>query len=170
MTISPALLAQANDLLALYRAKGLTIAVAESCTGGMVCALLTESPGASDVVDRGFVVYSNAAKTELLGVAEATLASAGAVSAETARAMADGALARSRADIALAITGVAGPGGGAPDKPVGLVWFAAARRGGATLVVEKRFGDLGRGRVRLAAVNQALAMARAAAENGPRSG
>ena len=164
MTFSPALLIQAQDLLALYRARGLKIATAESCTGGMVAALLTDIAGSSDVVERGFVVYSNAAKQEMLGVPADVLAAHGAVSGPTARALADGALARSRADVAVSITGVAGPGGGTADKPVGLVWFGVARRGRDTATIEKHFGELGRNHVRLAAVNQALAMVRAAAE------
>ena len=164
MTFSPALLIQAQDLLALYRARGLKIATAESCTGGMVAALLTDIAGSSDVVERGFVVYSNAAKQEMLGVPADVLAAHGAVSGPTARALADGALARSRADVAVSITGVAGPDGGTADKPVGLVWFGVARRGRDTATIEKHFGELGRNHVRLAAVNQALAMVRAAAE------
>lgn len=164
MTFSPALLIQAQDLLALYRARGLKIATAESCTGGMVAALLTDIAGSSDVVERGFVVYSNAAKQEMLGVPADVLAAHGAVSGPTARALADGALARSHADVAVSITGVAGPGGGTADKPVGLVWFGVARRGRDTATIEKHFGELGRNHVRLAAVNQALAMVRAAAE------
>ena len=164
MTFSPALLIQAQDLLALYRARGLKIATAESCTGGMVAALLTDIAGSSDVVERGFVVYSNAAKQEMLGVPADVLAAHGAVSGPTARALADGALARSHADVAVSITGVAGPGGGTADKPVGLVWFGVARRGRDTATIEMHFGELGRNQVRLAAVNQALAMVRAAAE------
>lgn len=165
MTFSPALLVQAQDLVSLYRARGLKMALAESCTGGMVCGLLTEIAGSSDVVERGFVVYSNEAKNEMLGVDGGTLERHGAVSGETARAMADGALARSRADVAISITGVAGPGGGSAEKPVGLVWFAVARRGRDTRTVEKRFGELGRNHVRLAAINQALSMARAAVDS-----
>jgi nicotinamide-nucleotide amidase len=152
-----ALLAEARAVLDLCRAKGLKLATAESCTGGLVAALLTEIAGSSDVVERGFVTYSNEAKQELLGVAAATLAAHGAVSEETATEMAEGALRASRADIAVSITGVAGPGGGSAEKPVGLVHFACATRQ-ATMATERRFGDLGRGPVRLAAVAQALAM------------
>jgi nicotinamide-nucleotide amidase len=119
---------------------------------------LTEIPGSSVVFERGFVVYSNAAKRDLLGVADALIAANGAVSEAAARAMAEGALARSPADLAVAVTGIAGPGGGTPEKPVGLVHFAGARRGRATLAIERRFGDLGRAATRLAAVEQALAM------------
>ena len=114
------------------------------------------SPGSSDVVERGFVTYSNEAKTELVGVPAELIARHGAVSEPVARAMAEGGLAHSRADVAVAITGVAGPGGGTDAKPVGLVWFAAARRGGATRALEKRYGDLGRAGVREAALRDAL--------------
>src|SRR5215813_12312693 len=148
----------ARALLDLCRAKRLMIATAESCTGGLVAAMLTEIPGSSDVLERGFVTYSNAAKTEMLGVPADVIARFGAVSRETAEAMAQGALARSPADLAVAITGIAGPGGGTPDKPVGLVHFAAAARGGRRLHVEKRFGPIGRREVRLKSVAEALAM------------
>ena len=113
-------------MLELCRGKWLKIATAESCTGGLVAAALTEIAGSSDVVDRGFVTYSNDAKKAMLGVPEATLASHGAVSRETAEAMAQGALAHAPVDLAVAITGIAGPGGGTAGKPVGLVHFAAA--------------------------------------------
>jgi nicotinamide-nucleotide amidase len=136
----------------------LKIAAAESCTGGLVSGALTEIPGASDVFDRGFVTYSNAAKMEMLGVSEAIIAAHGAVSAETARAMARGALERSVADVSVAVTGIAGPGGGSPEKPVGLVHFAAARRDGAVLHIERRFGPLSRREIREASVDQALDM------------
>jgi nicotinamide-nucleotide amidase len=152
----PDLIAQATALLDSFRTRGLTLATAESCTGGLVAGLLTEIPGSSDVVERGFVVYSNAAKHELLGVPDAMLAEHGAVSEPVARAMAEGALARSRADASVAITGISGPGGGSAEKPAGLVHFAAARRGGATLHRECRFGDIGRSEVRLASVRTAL--------------
>ena len=152
----PALIDRAATLLAACRARGLKIAAAESCTGGLVAGLLTEIPGSSAVVERGFVVYSNLAKQEMLGVPQATLAEWGAVSAATARAMAEGALARSAADLAVAITGVAGPDGGTAEKPVGLVWFGAARRGDAPQTLERRFGPLGRTAIRLAAVETAL--------------
>ena len=161
-----AMLASARALIDLCRARGLKIATAESCTGGLVAALLTEIAGSSDVVERGFVTYSNDAKRELLGVAEETLAAHGAVSEATAREMAQGALARSRADLAVSVTGVAGPGGGSAEKPVGLVHFACAVRSGAVVAAERRFGDLGRSAVRSAAVEQALAMIAAAARGG----
>jgi nicotinamide-nucleotide amidase len=143
---------------------GPKLATAESCTGGLIAGLLTEIAGSSDVVERGFVTYSNAAKAELLGVPEALLAEHGAVSEPVARAMARGALARSQADIAVAVTGVAGPGGGTAAKPVGIVHVAAARRGGTVLHRECRFGDIGRGAVRIASVEAALQLAARAAE------
>ena len=152
------LLAQAHALLDLCRAKKLTIATAESCTGGLVAATLTEIPGSSDVVERGFVTYSNAAKETMLGVPSSVLEQFGAVSRETAEAMAQGALAHSPAELAVAITGIAGPGGGTPGKPVGLVHFAAAARAGRLLHQECRFGDIGRAQVRLVSVRQALSM------------
>ena len=150
------LLRRAADLVAAARDRGATVATAESCTGGLVAALLTEVPGSSAVVERGFVTYSNAAKAEMLGVPPALIAAEGAVSEAVARAMARGALAQSGADVAVSITGVAGPGGGTVAKPVGLVHFACARRDGSVEAVERRFGDIGRGAVRLASVAQAL--------------
>jgi nicotinamide-nucleotide amidase len=145
------------------RRRGLKVATAESCTGGLVAGALTEIPGSSDVVDRGFVTYSNAAKEAMLGVPAAVLASRGAVSRETAEAMASGALAHSDADLAVAITGIAGPGGGSADKPVGLVHFAAAACDGRLIHREKRFGDIGRSAVRTLSVAEALAMLEALA-------
>ncbi|MBI1204314.1 MAG: nicotinamide-nucleotide amidohydrolase family protein [Rhodopseudomonas sp.] len=145
-------------VLEACRARGLMVATAESCTGGLVAAALTEIAGSSDVVDRGFVTYSNAAKQKMLGVPAATLAAYGAVSRETAEAMARGALGEAAADLTVAITGVAGPGGGTPDKPVGLVHFAAASRAGALIHAEMRYGDIGRDKVRHRSVLQALAM------------
>jgi len=159
-----ALLAQAAELLDDLRRRRLMLATAESCTGGLIAGLLTEIAGSSDVVERGFVTYSNAAKAELLGVPEAMLAEHGAVSEPVARAMAEGALAHSRADVAVAVTGVAGPGGGTAAKPVGLVHIAAALRGGAVLHRECRFGDIGRGAVRIASVEVALQLAARVAE------
>jgi len=148
--------AAARRLLASCRARGWTIATAESCTGGLVAATLTEIAGASDVVDRGFVTYSNAAKEAMLGVPATTLKRYGAVSAETAAAMAKGALARAQVDVAVAITGIAGPGGGTRQKPVGLVYFAAASRDGQLLERDRRFGKIGRRRVRERSVAEAL--------------
>lgn len=150
------LLQRAAALIEAYRARGLTLATAESCTGGLVAALLTEIAGASAVIERGFVTYSNVAKEELLRVPPALLRSHGAVSEAVARAMAEGALAHSRADVAVSVTGVAGPGGGTPAKPVGLVHFGAMRRSGAKLHVRRQLGEIGRTAVRRAAVFQAL--------------
>lgn len=152
------LIQAAGTLLDLCRRKRLTVATAESCTGGLVVAALTEIPGSSDVVDRGFVTYSNDAKQAMLGVPSATLNAHGAVSRETAQAMATGALAHAPVDLAVAITGVAGPGGGSPEKPVGLVHFAAAARSGRLLHREERFGDIGRTAIRAASVRVALAL------------
>jgi nicotinamide-nucleotide amidase len=156
-----ALIAQAAELLGACRAKHLTLAAAESCTGGLVAATLTEVPGSSDVFERGFVTYSDAAKTEQLGVPADLIERQGAVSEEVARAMARGALQHSRADLAVAVTGVAGPGGGSAAKPVGLVHLAAARGGGDVLHRELRIGDIGRSAVRRAAVAEAFALIRA---------
>ena len=156
-----ALVEEAAELLSACRANGLKLATAESCTGGLIAAILTEVPGSSDIVERGFVTYSNVAKTEMLGVSPTLIEKYGAVSGEVARAMAEGALRNSRpADIAISVTGVAGPGGGTTVKPIGLVHFGATRRGGALLHREKRFGDLGRRGIRMASVAEAFAMAR----------
>lgn len=152
---SSILLAQAEKLLADARAKNLKIVTAESCTGGLIAGLLTEIPGSSDVVERGFVTYSNDAKRDLLGVPRELIETHGAVSAEVARAMALGALRHARADLSVAVTGVAGPGGGTKDKPVGLVHLAAAR-GDHVALRECRFGDIGRRDVRLKSVETAL--------------
>ena len=150
----------AKRLLALCRKRHWMVATAESCPGGLVVAALTEIAGSSDVVDRGFVTYSNAAKQSMLGVTSATLKKFGAVSRETAEAMAAGALANSDADLAVAITGIAGPGGGTEQKPVGLVYIALAGEEG-TQVVERNFpGD--RKRIRQFATQQALEMIRRA--------
>jgi nicotinamide-nucleotide amidase len=146
----------ARRVLDLCRARGFKIATAESCTGGLVAAALTEIAGSSAVVDCGFVTYSDAAKQEMLGVPAATLRRHGAVSAETAAAMAKGALKNSRADISVSVTGIAGPGGGSRQKPVGLVYFAALRRDGRRLARSRRFGKIGRARVRLRSVALAL--------------
>ncbi|MBV8473693.1 MAG: CinA family protein [Hyphomicrobiales bacterium] len=159
-----ALFERAAALEALCRIRGLKIAAAESCTGGMVCALLTEIPGSSAVVERGFVVYSNDAKQELLGVSEDVLAAHGAVSEATARAMALGAIAHSQADIAVSVTGIAGPDGGSAAKPVGLVHFACARRGAGVVAIERRFGAQSRGAIRLASVEAALGLLEEAAQ------
>jgi nicotinamide-nucleotide amidase len=148
----------AAQVLDACRSRGLKVATAESCTGGLVAAALTEIPGSSDVLDRGFVTYSNAAKRTMLDVSAAILEQYGAVSRQTADAMVSGALAMSNADLAVAITGIAGPGGGSAEKPVGLVHFAAAARGGRRLHRERRYGDIGRSAVRAQAVAEALAM------------
>ncbi len=140
MTFHATLLSQAEALLESYRRAGLTIATAESCTGGLVASCLTEIAGSSDVFERGFVTYSNTAKAEVLGVPAPLIAERGAVSAEVAEAMARGALERSTADAAVALTGVAGPGGGTAEKPVGLVHLGAVRRGGAARQRREIFG------------------------------
>lgn len=151
----------AEPLLADCRRRGLKLATAESCTGGLIAACLTEIPGSSDVVERGMVTYSNQAKTELLGVPAALIERHGAVSAEVAAAMAEGALARSAADLAVAATGIAGPGGGSATKPVGLVFIGVARRGGPAETRRCQFaGD--RSAVRLATVEAALRLLGAA--------
>jgi nicotinamide-nucleotide amidase len=152
------LAAAAQRVLDLSRAKHLRIATAESCTGGMVISALTDIAGSSDVVDRGFITYSNAAKETMLGVPSTTLVAHGAVSRETAEAMVRGALGQSPADLAVAVTGIAGPGGGTDHKPVGLVHFAAARRNGPLILRERRFGDIGRAEIRRLSVIEALAM------------
>ena len=154
--IDRALREKAAQVLEVFRARGLKIATAESCTGGLVAGALTEIAGSSDVLDCGFVTYSNAAKQAMLGVPEATLKRHGAVSAQTAAAMAAGALKNSQADVAVAITGIAGPGGGAAEKPVGLVHFAAASRDGSRLARTRRYGKIGRRRVRERSVSEAL--------------
>lgn len=151
------LVKQAEDVLNGFRGAGLRLATAESCTGGLIAGCLTEIAGSSDVVERGFVTYSNEAKTDLIGVPPEILKAHGAVSPETAQAMASGAVANSRADVAVSVTGVAGPGGGTAEKPVGLVYFGLARRGGSVRVERHIFpGD--RSAVRLATVAKALSM------------
>jgi nicotinamide-nucleotide amidase len=155
----PFLLAKTQILVSLLRERKLLVAAAESCTGGLVAAAITAIPGASDVFDRGFVTYSNAAKQEMLGVPAETIAEHGAVSEETVRAMALGALEHSCADIVVAVTGIAGPSGGTAEKPVGLVHFACARRGGETVHSEVRFvGPLPREAIRDLSAKHALEM------------
>ena len=155
--IDAIILAQAAALLQRCEAAGLMLATAESCTGGLIAATLTAIAGSSAVVDRGFVAYSNAAKHDLVGVPMALIDTHGAVSEPVARAMAEGALARSRAALAVAVTGYAGPGGGSAEKPVGLVWFGCARAGQATVTASHVFsGD--RTEIRRATVATALAM------------
>jgi len=154
----------AAAVIAACRARALKVATAESCTGGLVAGALTEIDGASHVVDRGFVTYSNEAKQDMLDVPGEVLARYGAVSRPTAEAMARGALAHSAADLAVAITGIAGPGGGSAEKPVGLVHFAAASRRGDLVHSEQRYGAIGRADVRHKSVLQALGMLKALAE------
>ena len=154
------LIAQAADLLGVCRANGELIATAESCTGGLVAAALTAVPGSSDVFDRGFVTYSNVAKSEMLGVPFWLIEKHGAVSEDVARAMAGGALTHSRANLAVAVTGIAGPDGGTPEKPVGLVHFAAGRPDGPMHHERVVFGDLGRTEVRRRSVERALSLLR----------
>lgn len=158
---------RAAALLDAYAARGLMIATAESCTGGLIAGLLTEIAGSSRVVDRGFVTYSNEAKAEMLGVPPELIKAEGAVSEAVVRAMAEGALARSGAAVAVAVSGVAGPGGGSAAKPVGLVHLACARRGAATAHREKRYGDIGRSEVRAATIDDALAMLEEALDQAP---
>ncbi|PPC87566.1 MAG: damage-inducible protein CinA [Hyphomicrobium sp.] len=155
---SSELLARTQTLLAGLRQHGLTVVTAESCTGGLVAGLLSEIPGASDVLERGFVTYSNEAKVELLGVPRDLIDLHGAVSGEVAAAMAEGALQRTRVDIAVAVTGIAGPGGATEGKAVGLVCIAAQRRGEPSVTRQYAFGDIGRSQVRLASVSAALSL------------
>ena len=143
-------------LLDLYRRRGWMIATAESCTGGLIAATLTEIAGSSDVVDRGFVTYSNEAKTDLLGVPADLIAAQGAVSSEVAAAMALGALARSRAAVAISVTGIAGPGGGSAEKPVGLVYIGLVKRDQDDPLVERHVFEGRRHEVRLQSVVRAI--------------
>jgi nicotinamide-nucleotide amidase len=158
--MSPKLFEQVQSLLNLCRAKKLTIATAESCTGGLLAATLTDVAGSSDVFERGFVTYSNDAKQGMLGVLPGTLEIYGAVSRETAQAMATGALAHAPVDLTVSVTGIAGPLGAVTGKPIGLVHFAAASRGGQLIHDERNYGDIGRLQIRNASVEQALAMLR----------
>jgi nicotinamide-nucleotide amidase len=158
--IPESLLAEAESLLAACRAKGIMLATAESCTGGLIAAALTAIAGSSDVVDRGFVTYSNEAKNEMIGVPLTLIQTHGAVSEEVARAMAEGALTRSRATIAVSVTGIAGPGGGSAEKPVGLVCFGLAKKG-HPVISERRVLPGDRTGIRAATVARAFAMIRA---------
>lgn len=151
---------EARRIIADFTQLGLMISTAESCTGGLIAGALTEISGSSAVVDRGFVTYTNEAKVDMLGVMPATLVSFGAVSRETALQMAQGALFRSRASIAIAVTGIAGPGGGSAEKPVGLVHLAAQARAGTIIHREMRYGDIGRSKIRLDTIRTALEMIR----------
>ena len=157
--IDRSILEEAARLLEFCRARGLRLATAESCTGGLIAATLTAIAGSSDVVDRGFVTYSNAAKTEMLGVPANLIAEVGAVSEAVAARMAEGARDRSEADFAVSVTGVAGPGGGSAEKPVGLVWFGLASRGQPTRTVRELFGG-DRTEVRRLSVARALELMR----------
>ncbi len=149
---------EAAILIDHCRAARVTLASGESCTGGLIAAILTEVPGSSDVVERGFVTYSDEAKIDLLGVPKAVIDNYGAVSEPVARAMAEGVLAASPAVIAIAVTGIAGPGGGTQDKPVGLVHLAVARRGGRLVQNKQLFGDRSRRDIRLLSVQRAFAL------------
>ncbi len=161
--IGPEMKVQVSELLKTFKACGLKIATAESCTGGLLSAALTSVSGSSAVVERGFVTYTNTAKIQSLGVPHSLLNTHGAVSAEVAKAMAEGALASSNADVAISITGIAGPGGATQGKPVGLVFFGLAREHMRTVTVERRFGELGRDGIREASVTTALDLLRQAA-------
>ncbi|MDF2998358.1 MAG: CinA domain protein [Xanthobacteraceae bacterium] len=153
-----AIILEATRVLDLCRERGLTVATAESCTGGLVAGALTEIAGSSDVVDRGFITYSNAAKMDVLGVSATTLRAHGAVSAETAREMVTGLLAAAGTSLGVSITGIAGPGGGSDEKPVGLVHFAAMRADGQMIERREVFAGQDRSGVRRLAVLTALAM------------
>ena len=154
----------AKQLLAICKRKNLLVATAESCTAGLVAGTLTEIPGVSSILDRGYITYSNQSKHEMLGVPEAVLERHGAVSRETAEAMVRGVLGHSRVHLAVSVTGVAGPDGGTKEKPVGLVHFAAATRSGKLVHAEKRYGDVGRSRIRKESVLQAFRMLHKLAE------
>jgi nicotinamide-nucleotide amidase len=158
LLIDRRILAEAAVLLDAARERGDLIATAESCTGGLLAATFTAIPGASDVLERGFVTYSNTAKSEMLGVPAWLIDRHGAVSEDVARAMAGGALTHSRATLAVAITGIAGPAGGTPDKPVGLVHLAAARRDAPVAHKKLLLGDVGRAEIRRESVREALAL------------
>ncbi|MCT7375376.1 CinA family protein [Chelativorans salis] len=148
----------AVKVLRTFEERGWMLATAESCTGGMIAAAITDLTGASNVLERGFVTYSNEAKVEMLGVSPETLAAHGAVSAETAREMAAGALAHSRADVVVSVTGVAGPGGGTAEKPVGLVWFGLAMKGQEPRTEKRQFASSERALVRRDSVATALGL------------
>ena len=154
------IIALAADVLEACRPRGELLATAESCTGGLVAGALTAVPGSSDVFERGFVTYSNTAKSEMLGVPFWLIEKHGAVSEDVARAMAGGALTHSRASLAVAVTGIAGPGGGTAEKPIGLVHFAAGRADGPMHHEAVVFGDLGRAEVRRRSVERALTLLR----------
>jgi nicotinamide-nucleotide amidase len=154
----------AKRLLDICKRKRLTVATAESCTAGLVAGTLTEIPGVSSILDRGFITYSNQAKQDMVGVSAATLTAHGAVSRQTAEEMARGALAHAPVDLAVSVTGIAGPDGGSAEKPVGLVHFGAAARSGKLIHAERRFGNLGRSEIRKLSVLQAFRMLHELAE------
>lgn len=158
MTCAPDLVARATELIVEFSRRKWKVATAESCTGGLLASVITEVPGASAVFDRGFVTYSNAAKSEMLGVPAPLILEYGAVSEEVARAMAEGALVHAKVDFAVSITGIAGPSGGTPGKPVGTVCFGLAVKGDGTRTWRKRFANRGRGFVREEAVRFALGL------------
>ncbi len=162
----PELLHEAKALLGELQQRSLLLATAESCTGGLLTGLLTEIPGASATLERGFVTYSNAAKSSLLGVDADLIARVGAVSEEVARAMAEGALSHAPVDVAIAITGIAGPDGGSAQKPVGLVHLAVATKKAGTRARACRFGSIGRSAIRLAGLREAIALTREALTSG----
>ncbi len=162
------ILEQAAILLDRCRKAGLMIATAESCTGGLIAAAFTEIPGSSDVFERGFVTYSNEAKSDMLGIDQNLIATEGAVSEATARAMAEGAIANSNANLSIAVTGIAGPGGGTPDKPVGLVHLAAARLGHDIVHLEMRIGNQSRHDIRQHTILSALALLNKALDQASR--
>lgn len=161
--IGPEIKVAVSELLKVFKTCNLKIATAESCTGGLLSAALTSVSGSSAVVERGFVTYTNTAKIQSLGVPHDLLNAHGAVSAEVARAMAEGALTKSNADVAISITGIAGPGGATQGKPVGLVYFGLAREHMRTVTVERRYGEIGRDGIREASVETALDLLRQAA-------
>lgn len=160
------LIIEAKNTLDMLRDGGLKLATAESCTGGLVSGLLTSIAGSSSVVERGFVTYSNEAKAEMLGISMALIDQHGAVSEQVAREMAEGALKKSRANVAVSVTGIAGPGGGSKHKPVGLVHFACARLEMPTHHVCMNYGDIGRDKIRHMSIGTALAMIRQSVSQG----
>jgi nicotinamide-nucleotide amidase len=166
MQMPPAIAAAAIAANELLRERHLTVATAESCTGGLVAGALTSIPGSSDIVYGGFVTYANEAKTRMIGVPARLIRDFGAVSPQVARSMADGTRSTALVDITISITGIAGPGGGSERKPVGLVYFACSTHEG-TRVLERRYGDLGRDGIREAAVLTALELLVEVAANGP---
>ncbi|MEM9471579.1 MAG: CinA family protein [Pseudomonadota bacterium] len=160
------LIIEAKDTLDMLREARLMLVTAESCTGGLIAGLLTSIAGSSGMIDRGFVTYSNEAKSEMLGVPMALIEQHGAVSEQVAREMAEGALRNSRADVSVSVTGIAGPGGGSAEKPIGLVHFGCARSGLDVHHVRMTYGDIGRNEIRHAAIGTALAMIRQSVGKG----